>query len=157
MKSVYVETSIISYLTSRPSRDLIIAAHQQITHSWWLYRERYELIVSELVIAEATRGDGDASARRLATLKDIKRVALTEQARSVARQLVSANLVPSGAVADAVHIAGAATSGADFLLTWNCAHIANAETRPKIEAWFRAHEITPPVICTPEELLGDQQ
>ena len=154
MKTVYLETSIISYLVARPSRDLIVAAHQQITQEWWQFRDEYELIVSELVVAEASRGDTTASGQRLAILKEVKRLALSEQARTFARQLVSARLVPTNAAADALHIAAAATGGADFLLTWNCAHIANATTRPIIEGWFRARGIMPPVICTPEELLG---
>jgi hypothetical protein len=155
MQSVYVETSIISYLAARPSRDLLVAAHQQVTHEWWQHRHRYELVVSELVVAEASRGEPSASARRLAVISGVKRLALSEQARTFARQLILANLVPANAVADALHIAAAATGGIDFLLTWNCAHIANASIRPRLESWFRARSITPPTICTPEELMGN--
>ena len=156
MKSVYIETPIVSYLAARPSRDLIVAAHQQITYDWWQSRNQYELIVSELVITEASRGNTTASALRMTILEGMKRLALSEQARFVARQLVAANLVPAKAIADALHIAAAATGGIDFLLTWNCAHIANATTRPKIENWLRIQGITPPTICTPEELIGNQ-
>ncbi len=154
MKSIYLETSIISYLAARPSRDLVVAAHQQLTHDWWEYRSEYELVVSELVVTEASKGDPNVANQRLNLLEGVKRIALSEQARSFALQLTFAKLVPENAVADALHIAVAATSGIDFLLTWNCAHIANAATRPKIEGWFRAHSIMPPTICTPEELLG---
>jgi len=155
MKTVYLETSIVSYLAARPSRDIVVAAHQQITHDWWHCRGEYELVVSELVVTEASRGDAEAAARRLTALKGIKRLALSEQARFLARQLVTAKLVPDSAIADALHIAAAAASGIDFLLTWNCAHIANAITRPRVDEWFRVRGIMPPVICTPEELLGN--
>ena len=154
MKSVYIETSIISYLAARPSRDLVVAAHQQLTQDWWLFRSDYELVISELVVTETSRGDPSAASQRLNLLEGAHRIALSEQALSFARQLISAKLVPENEAADAIHIAVAAASGIDFLLTWNCAHIANAATRPQIDDWFRAQSITPPTICTPEELLG---
>jgi len=154
MKSVYIETSIISYLAARPSRDLIIAAHQQLTHDWWQCSSKYELVVSELVVTEASKGDASAAKQRLALLEGVNRLALSEQAHLFAQQMIFAKLIPKNEMADALHIAVAAASGIDFLLTWNCAHIANAAIRPKIDDWFRVHGITPPTICTPEELLG---
>ncbi len=154
MKSVYIETSIISYLAARPSRDLIIAAHQRLTHDWWQCRDKYEMVVSELVVTEASRGDAFAAEQRLALLDGVHRLAISEQAHIFAQQLIFVKLVPKNEMADALHIAVAAASGIDFLLTWNCAHIANAAIRPKIEDWFRIHSITPPTICTPEELSG---
>lgn len=106
MKSVYIETSIISYLAARPSRDLIVAAHQQLTHDWWHIRSEYELVVSELVVTEVSRGDPDVASQRLSLVEDIKRIALSEQTRSFALQMISAKLVPENAVADALHIPG---------------------------------------------------
>jgi len=152
--SVYVETSVVSYLSARPSRNLVVAAHQQITQDWWKNYRQYEFVVSELVIAEVSRGDSAISARRLAILKDVKRLVVSEQTRFIVERLVTAKLVPGNAIADAIHIAAAATSGIECLLTWNCAHIANAVTRPRIEEWFRSQGIMPSIICTPEELIG---
>ena len=114
MKTVYIETSILSYLTARPSRDLLAAAHQQITRTWWdFHRARFEVFVSQLVDEECRRGD-----------------------------------------ADAAHIALAAVHGMDYLLTWNCRHIDNAETKPIMRAVCAGHGYPCPEICTPEELMG---
>lgn len=153
METVYIETSIPSYLTAKASRDLILVAHQELTKEWWESRSRFELFVSEIVLNEISLGDQNAAEHRLEVIKDIPLLELTESAREFAHDLIRLNLVPKQALADALHIAIAATTGMDYLLTWNCKHIANAVTRPKIENLCREMEIIPPVICTPEELL----
>lgn len=153
---VYVETTILSYLTALPSRDLVIAAHQQVTAEWWQSRERFSLFVSEVVLAEAGRGDPAAAARRLDAAKAMETLSVTPEAQTLAGALLEAAALPKNAAIDAVHVALAATHGMDFLLTWNCAHIANAIVRPRIDAVCGKHGIRPPVICTPEELVEQE-
>ena len=151
--SVYIESSIPSYLTARASRDLVKAAHQQITQEWWEDKYRFDLYVSEVVIQEITQGNEDAAQRRLAAVDNIPALALDEDALALAQKLISMHLLPDKALLDALHIALAANNGMDYLLTWNCKHLANAVMRPKIEQMCRVMGLVPPVICTPEELL----
>lgn len=154
--SVYLETTVISYLAARPHRDLVTAAHQQVTHDWWTHRHNeFDLYVSELVIREASAGDPDAAARRLTFLEGIAPLAVSDAARSLAGRLIQAGVVPVRAAADALHVALAAVNGIDYLLTWNCQHIANARMRARIENTCRENGYEPPVLCTPEELLGE--
>ena len=151
---VYLETSIISYLTSRPSRDLIIAAHQQITHDWWEnHRHNFDLYISQLVIEEVEAGDEIAAQRRLQALRDIPLLSLTEESVHLAEELVRDGPIPPKAAVDAFHIAVATFHGMDYLLTWNFKHIANAVMRSGIEQICRMAGYEPPIICTPQELL----
>ena len=151
---VYLETTIVSYLTARPSRDLITAAHQQITQQWWqTQRARFDLFVAPPVMQEAQAGDPDAAARRIAALHGIPLLTLSEEAAGLAQALIQPGPLPTKAVVDALHIAIAAVNGMHYLLTWNCTHIANAAIRSDIEDVCRARGYEPPVICTPEELL----
>lgn len=155
-RRVYIETSIISYLAARPSRDLITAAHQQITHSWWRQRRpRFDLVVSQLVLEEAAAGDPDAAQRRSALLEDLPLVEIDSDVTSLAEELIEKLPLPRRAGADALHIAAATCAGVDFLLTWNCAHIANAELRPGIEKVCREQGYAAPVLCTPDEFMGE--
>jgi hypothetical protein len=153
---VYIETSVISYLTARPSRDLITAAHQQLTIDWWEDRRAdFDLYVSQLVIREASAGDENAASRRLEIIKPMPLLELNEEALALARSLLEDGPLPAKASEDALHIAIAAVHGMDFLLTWNCKHIANAEMRGLIEGVCRSKGYEPPITCTPEELLGE--
>ena len=149
---LYIETSIVSYLTALPSRDLVRAAHQQVTHDWWARRAQFELYISEFVVDEASAGDEGAAAKRLAALRDVTLLNTTPGAVSLARELVRTGDLPKSAIVDAFHIAIAAVHGMDYLLSWNCKHIANAAKRGRIEATCRSHGIEPPTICTPIEL-----
>lgn len=151
---VYIETTVVSYLTARPNRDLVIAAHQQITHEWWdTRRATYELCVSQLVLKEAAAGDAQAAQERLDKLKNMTLLATSEQALDLAKQLIQAGALPAKAADDALHIAVAAMNGIPYLLTWNCRHLANATMRPLIEAACTSKGVRAPIICTPEELL----
>lgn len=157
MKSVYIETSILSYLTSRPSRDLLAAAHQQVTQEWWeRCRPRFEIFVSPLVAQEAKRGDSDASQRRIAVLAGLPVLEIVEEAYELAAAFVAESALPTTAEDDATHIALATVHGMDYLLTWNCRHIDNAETKPVIRSVCATHGYACPEICTPEELMGEQ-
>ena len=154
MPKVYLETSVVSYLTSQPSRDIVLAAHQQITHSWWATRARFDLYVSEAVLAEAGGGDPSAAARRMAILASLPVLSITNEVAELANHFIEVGALPQKAFVDAVHVAAAATHGMDFLLTWNCKHIANAVIRGRLEALCRNRNLQPPMICTPEELQG---
>jgi predicted nucleic acid-binding protein len=153
---VYLETSVISYLTSRPSRDLIVAANQQITQEWWqIRRAGFDLYISQLVIQEASAGDETMAEQRLQVIEDIPLLELSEEAVTFAERLVKDGPLPQKAVEDALHIAVATLNGMDYLLTWNFRHIANATMRYKIERVCRSEGYEPPVICTPQELLEE--
>ena len=151
---VYVETSVVSYLTAWPSRDAVVAGHQQVTRDWWQScEERFEILASELVVQEASAGDELAARERLEVLGRLTLLEITEEARDLARQLVEFAAIPRKAAEDALHLAIAATNGVDYLATWNCRHLANATMREQIEMMCRAAGYRPPFICTPEELL----
>lgn len=156
---VYLETTIASYLTAWPSRDLIMAANQETTREWWTNRrDAFELFVSQTVIKESSAGDQDAAQRRLEFLKPFPRLDITEEVESLAAKLIADVPLPPKAQADALHIAVAAVNKMNYLLTWNCTHIANATLRSRIEAVCRSEGYEPPVVCTPQEMLeqGDQ-
>ena len=150
---VYLETTIISYLTASPSRDIIQTAHQQVTRDWWDCRGRFDLFVSQAVLEEAGRGDPDAAKRRTQALSGIAVLGVGSDVARFAEHLFEVGAIPRKAALDAVHIAVAVLNGMDYLLTWNCAHIANAAVRGKIEQACRDHRLEPVVICTPEELM----
>ena len=156
MQSVYIETTIPSYLTAWPARNLIAAAHQAITREWWaLRRDSFRLFVSQLVITEASAGDPAAAQLRLAALEGIPLLPSTESVEWIASEFERLGLVPANAAADAFHVAFASVHAVDYLLTWNCRHIANAERLPAIEVFLRDNGFSVPNVCTPEELMGD--
>jgi hypothetical protein len=151
---VYIETTVVSYLTARPSRDVVIAGHQQITHEWWdTRRSNYDLCVSQLVLDEAGAGDAQAAHERLLVLRPMLVLETTAAALDLAKELLQTGALPAKAADDALHLAVATTKAVPFLLTWNCRHLANAAMRPVIEAACKAKGFKAPIICTPEELL----
>jgi len=154
-QTVYIETSIVSYLAAYLSRDLITAAHQQITHAWWQERRpEFLIFASQVVLDESAAGDPQMASKRLEILKDLPRLEITPGVADLAAALIVQLPLPPRAGADAAHIATAAYHGMNFLLTWNCSHIANAALRPRIEKICGEQGYTAPVLCTPEELLG---
>jgi hypothetical protein len=154
--SVYIETTIPSYLTAWHSRDLIMAANQEATRSWWnVARPRYDLYVSQIVLQEAAGGDSNAAERRISILSELPELDISIKAELLAERLLSGSALPVKAEIDALHIAISATHGIEYLLTWNCTHIANAVMRPKIERICRLAGYEPPVICTPLELMEE--
>jgi hypothetical protein len=152
---VYLETTVISYLTGRTSRNVVVAGHQAITRQWWEHRERFDLLVSQAVIDEAKRGDKVVAARRVEHLVGIPALDLSDEVYELARTLIAEHAVPETARIDAIHIAVSAVNHMAYLMTWNFAHIANAALRGKIEQTCRSAGLTPPIICTPEELMED--
>lgn len=151
---VYIETSIPSYLTARRNRDLIATANQELTQEWWETRkDDFYLVISEFVLREASAGDPIPASNRLASIAGIPELNVTDEVGELARMLIEQIPIPKKAQLDAFHIAIAAVHGIDYLLTWNCTHINNAELRPRIEAICRFQGFEPPIICTPQELL----
>jgi hypothetical protein len=154
MASIYLETTIPSYLAAWRSPELVMAARQQLTREWWDNRRHdFELFLSQLVIDEASAGDPDAAARRLEFLEGIPLLEPQQDTDVLARELIRELSLPERSAADAVHIALSVVNGMDYLLTWNCTHIANAVFRPVIESVCRSLGYEAPIICTPEELL----
>ncbi len=152
--SLYIETSVVSYLTARPNRDLITAARQQLTAVWWAtQRSKYDLFISPLVLEEAELGDAEAAAARLSVLQDLDAPTPSPEADALAEALLREVPLPEKAAADAVHIAVATTAGAEYLLTWNFRHIANPVLREQIAEVCRRSGYEPPTLCTPEDLL----
>lgn len=153
-RKIYVETSVISYLTARPSKTIIGAAHQQITQAWWETRSEFELFVSDVVLDECADGNTEAAQRRVNAIKDIPLLEVTEPAVEVARELILRSIVPKKAAQDALHIAVATIHGMDCLLTWNCRHIANIDIQINVAHYLESIGLLLPIMCTPEELLG---
>lgn len=157
LERVYLETSFWSYLAARPSRDLVVAGHQQITQEWWSTQRRgFELCISQLVLQEAGAGDPIAARDRLALIQSITTLKTTIEALALAKELIHNGALPPKAVEDAIHVAVAATNGVQYLLTWNCRHIANARIRQFIDSACLKRGYRSPIICTPEELMENE-
>lgn len=154
LPKTYVETSVISYLTARPGRDQIAAAHQQLTRDWWdRQRQRLDIYVSELVVQEAGRGDPAAARARLEAVSGYPVLRIDPVARDLADRLLRGAVLPAKAAADALHIAIAAVTGMNFLVTWNCTHIANGFVLQSVNTLCRDAGFEPPIVCTPQELM----
>ncbi|MEI7901984.1 MAG: DNA-binding protein [bacterium] len=157
MKTVYIETSIVSYLTARASYDVRIIAWQEMTARWWQTApEQYDLYVSELVRQEAGRGDAGAAGRRVASISMLPELKHLPEAKCLAERFLNSGAIPSAAGDDAAHVALAAVHNMDFLLTWNCRHINNPETKPLIRRLCGEQGFACPEICTPYELLKEE-
>ena len=156
MDTVYIETSVVSYLRQRPSSQVVMAAHQLLTHKWWdTERTNYELVVSQYVLDEASAGDPTLAAERLQLLDGIPLLPDAPEITRIADEIMSRSILPAKAQVDALHIATVAHHRIQYLLTWNCKHIANAKILPRIHQVLTDAGVPIPVICTPEELLGD--
>ncbi|GAA5147324.1 hypothetical protein GCM10023213_41780 [Prosthecobacter algae] len=152
--SVYIETTIPSYLVARPSRDVVLAGHQEATREFWTLRKhQFDLYISALVIDEAGSGEPEMAAKRLECLRGLKILNSTDESDALALLLVARLGLPKKAEADAYHIAIAAVYSMDFLLTWNCKHIHNLHMQRRIEETCRKAGFVPPVIGTPDELI----
>ena len=153
--TVYIESSVISYLEARPSRDVIIAGRQAISHDWWEnHRHRFELRISVLVEEEVSRGDPAVARLRTERIADIPSLSISDEATQIAELLLSHDVIPKGSEEDALHIGIATAQGADYLLTWNFKHINNAETKTIIMELVESSGYVCPQLCSPEELGG---
>jgi hypothetical protein len=156
METVYIETTVVSYLTAQPSRDVRVAGHQQTTQLWWAKRRgEFECFVSKMVIDEISDGDPVEAGKRLDAVKDIFVIQVTGEVAVLTRAIMAGGALPPKAVADATHVAAAAVQGIDFLITWNCKHLANAQIVRKVNSICTNLGYRMPVICTPDELLGE--
>jgi predicted nucleic acid-binding protein len=152
--TLYLETTIPSYLAARFSRDIVVMAHQELTIQWWeTEKERFDIFVSEVVLEEARLGDPEAASRRLELLKELPLLEANDRTEEVTTLYMKELTLPKTAIRDAAHIAFASVYNIDYLLTWNCAHIANGEIRRKLFRINGAGGIPTPIICTPEELM----
>lgn len=157
-RTVYIETSIVSYLTARPSSDLLAAAWQKATVDWWdTQRNRFECYISDIVLEEAGRGDALASAKRLDALSGIPILSITNGIVELSEMIINEGVLPKKAIDDSLHISIATIHQIDFFLTWNCRHIANAEIKPLIQNICMRNNQKCPEICTPIELMGVNQ
>jgi predicted nucleic acid-binding protein len=155
-QKVYIETTIVSYLTARPARTIVAAARQQITTDWWEQRRHiFDLFSSEVVVREASRGDTEAARRRLNVLRILPLLAVDQRVTEIAAILVEHGLIPAVAADDALHIVLCVVHGMDYLLTWNCAHIANAQIQAPMAKVVAQVGYVLPTICTPDELFGE--
>jgi len=156
--SVYLETTIPSFLTARPSNNLVVAGKQEVTRQWWEKRkEKYALYISQYVLDEAARGNPDVAKKRMVVLEGIDLLEVDEDVIRLARVIIDSEIIPQKASTDAGHIAVATRHGIDFLITWNCTHIANAEILCKINYIVSEAGYHLPTICTPDELFGGEE
>lgn len=154
-ETVYIETSILGYLTARPSRDIIVAANMEITREWWNERRRdFQLYSSQAVVKETAQGDAKIASQRLEILAHLSLLDLNQSVLDLAEQFLRRSNLPAKANVDAVHIAVATVHGMDYLLTWNCRHIANAQIQKKLAELSLDFGYELPILCTPYELLG---
>ncbi len=154
MQTVYVETTIVSYLAAYPSRDLVTAAHQQITRDWWhVVRNRFELYISETVIAEIQAGDPEAGDRRLQIVQNLPLLELTDDVQILAKHYNKTLGLSGKAQADIPHFAFAVSYEMDYLVTWNCSHIANGEMIKRLMKVNNELKRPTPLVVTPEEIL----
>lgn len=155
--TVYIETTIVGYLTARPVADSLVTIHMEFTRSWWRDAgAHFDLFVSQLVVDEASAGDRQAAAERLKKIEAVPRLAINAEARELALALLRAAAFPPTADRDALHVGIAAANGMNYLVSWNCHHLANATLRPMIERVCRDRGFDPPLICTPLELITVQ-
>jgi len=156
MKSkLYLESTIPSYHVARPSKNLVLAAHQIVTRDWWMRRlSDFEVYISDVVLDEIALGEPAMAKKRLALVRPFPLLAATDESRQLARALIESGPLPAKAVRDAAHIAFASVHGMDFLLTWNCRHIHNAMISRRLSGVCAALGFTLPVLCTPRELMA---
>lgn len=153
-ESIYIETSVVSYYVSKPSRALIVLAHQQITWEWWSTAvKRFDVYISEVVVEEAAAGNKVEAEKRLKELKGFTNLELTEKVEQAAQTYIEKLGIPKKAIRDAAHLAVASVHNIDYLVTWNCTHLANGEIIKKLLKINEKLKIKTPVICTPEELM----
>jgi hypothetical protein len=154
-ETVYIETSILGYLTARPSRDIVVAANIEVTKEWWNTRRGdFQLYSSQAVVKETSQGDVVIASQRLEILANLSLLDLNQAVLDLAEQFLERSNLPAKADIDAVHIAPATVHGMDYLLTWNCKHIANAQIQGKLAEISLDFGYELPILCTPYELLG---
>ena len=154
--SIFIETTIPSYYVSRPSRNLLQFARQELTREWWdARRHEFDLFTSQLVLDEASEGESAKASERLELLSGLELLDITEEVEALAADLIRSDIVPSVAARDAFHLAAAGVHRMNFLLTWNCKHIANPFIADRLQSCFSSMGVHLPTICTPEQFFSD--
>ena len=155
---VYIETTVVSYLTGRATRDLMIAAHQVETRALWpRLLSEFDTYISALVYEEASRGNEEQAQKRLAAIGPFPVLDVDQEARDLAARLLAAQAIPQEFPEDALHIAVAAVNGIGILLTWNFAHINNPFKKMLIRETIETTGYLCPEICSPDELMEASQ
>ena len=158
MQKVYIETSVLSYYTSKTSRDIVIAGHQVSTITFWNKLITNELIpvISALVIKEASQGDIEISKKRRNAIQGFLVLDISKEAEELSNLLIKNRGIPSESPEDALHIAIASVEKIDFIATWNFKHINNPFTKNKIKEIIEKAGYICPVLASPEELSGEE-
>ena len=157
-KRVYIETTVVSYFTARPSRDIIVAGHQETTRDLWPeLTAKYETYISAIVYEEAGKGDPDQAKMHLAAIEAFPMLDIDEDARFLAERIIAGRGIPADYPEDALHIAVAAVNGMDVMVTWNFAHLNNPFTRKAVRRIVEREGYVCPEICSPQELLEVDQ
>ena len=150
---VYVETSVIDYLTARPERDVVTLGNQLATREWWLDAPgHFDLVVSDIVLQEASAGDLAAARDRLAAIASLPALAFDKESAELSRHWIQSHAVHSGEGPYAAHVAIATVNRVDYLATCNLRHIANPRLIPLIDMSCRNMGYSPAVVCTPSQL-----
>ena len=153
---VYIETTVVSLLVAEPSRDVVIAGNQQATRDWWEQRRGiFQCVTSDETLAESARGDAEQARRRHAALATIPALPITTEVANLAVEFLRTGSLPAAAKSDAIHLAVATITRADYLLTWNCRHLANAQILRRLEREAIRFGWALPTVCTPPELMGE--
>ena len=153
-ETIYIETSILGYLTARSTNNLILAANMKVTQDWWdSRRSSFVLYTSEVVWDEAAQGDPEIADQRLSLLQPLMLLDITESAKALGKYFLQQSNLPSKASNDALHMAVATVYGLDYLLTWNCKHMANAQIQRKLSQISSDFGYYLPTICTPYQLM----
>ena len=149
-QKIYIETSIVSYLTARQSTDAIKLACQQITKAWWNHSRLNTIsYISPYVVEEVSAGDPQAASERIKALLDIFVLPIMPEIPQLANFLLQNGGLPTKAKIDALHIACATYHRMDILLTWNCTHIANPVQLPIMRSLCATKGYTLPELITP--------
>ena len=151
--TVYIETSVVSYLVADQSVDIRIAGHQLATKECWFMLSDYGVYISDTVVEEASRGNTVQSLKRLKAVRLFEVLEIDEDVQKLATNLLSSSAVPEKCPEDALHIACAAVNSIELILTWNFKHINNPFMLKKITQVVVESGWTMPVICSPEEFL----
>lgn len=153
-QKVYIETSVISYLTAKPSRDLIIAGHQKITSDWWhKAKHKFDCYISQIVIEEISMGDKNAALKRMKAIKNLSELTYNQEVKDLASKYLKLLNIPDKSRLDAFHLSFSVIYKIDYLLSWNCRHIANAVVNFKLREFNDKNSLFVPFLCTPQELL----
>ncbi|MFZ2658559.1 MAG: type II toxin-antitoxin system VapC family toxin [Victivallales bacterium] len=155
-RKIYIETSVVSYLVSRPSKDVVVAGHQAATRDFWESIRNYDVFISDIVVQEAADGNETQAKMRLEALSGIPVIEIDDHVKTLAKKLIQGRAVPEKFIEDAFHIAVAAKHGMDVIVTWNFSHINNPFTRMMVRQIIENNGFACPEICSPDEFMGDE-